>query len=169
MSATSFDGIVLPDDDLVPIAEVQRFLEQQGESGCFLVGAGGRVPVPPELAEVIRQAVDTFRYNQAVDMTSLPLTVTVDQAAPKLRARADQVEEMLDAGTLPFEQGERGRRIPLRDLLAYLRRRREQWYEFVAEDMYADGGVVTDQDRENMRRTRREIYEEKKRRSDGRD
>lgn len=143
----AFDGTYLPGEDPVPMAEVERFLEQEGESGFFLVGAAGRVPVPPELASVLREAVDFFRYNQAVVMTSLPLTVTPGQAAPILQAREDQVEEMLDAGTLPSVGTEHARRIPLRDLLAYRRRVLDDLHESLADTAFYDddSDVVTDE------------------------
>lgn len=167
----AFDGTYLPGEDRVQIADVERFLEQQGDSGFFLVGAAGRVPVPPELAALIREAVDIFRYDQAVSVASLPLLLTVGQAAPILRAREEQVEEMLDEGALPSVQTDHGRRIPLRELLAHEKRRREDFYDWVAEDWDSDGGAVpTDDDQESMRQVRREVAEEsRQRRAEGQD
>lgn len=134
----SFDGTYLPGEDRVQIAAVERFLKQQGDSGFFLVGASGRVPVPAELADVLREVVDIFRYDQAVSVASLPLLLTVDRAAPILRAREDQVEEMLDAGTLPSVHTEYGRRIPLRDLLTYRRRVVDELHEALTDTAFYD-------------------------------
>lgn len=156
-----WDGTYLPGDDTEVVADLERFLDEQGDTGFFLVGGAGRVSVPSELAEVIRTAVATFRSHRAVDMTSLPLALTPGQAAPKLRAREDQVEEMLDDGTLPFEQDGEYRRIPLRDLLAYRRRVLDDFHEALASTaFYDDEDVITDDEPGDVKPMRRAGYEE---------
>lgn len=175
MDVTSpFDGIYLPDADGARMARVEEFLRRHGSLGWlstdrgsgapreryFLVGPDpdDRVEVPEELDEVIRTAVESFRYDRAVDMTSLPLRLTVDQAAMMLETNEEHVNGLFDQGTLPSEHGEGGRRVPLHALLEY--RKQVQGGPY---DNDPDDHLTPEQISERKRLIRREIEEEKRR------
>lgn len=76
-------GIYLPDDDGVPMTKVERFLDRREESGYFLADASGRVPVPPELAQVIRTAVTIFQDYDAVEVLPKSRTLAAEAAVDK--------------------------------------------------------------------------------------
>lgn len=168
ITGSPYDGVFLPGEDRQPIRDVAAFLERHGESGYVLADpdSGDLVRVPPDLAQVIRTAVETLGSQQAVDMTSLPLTLTVEMAAPLLRARENQVEEMLDDDTLPSVEMPYGggRGIPLADLVAYRERVIAEFYDALSDyDPAQDEALTPDQIRERKREIRREMAEERAR------
>lgn len=170
MPITGFpgDGVFLPDEDQQPIRDVVAFLERHGESTYVLADPDTRdqVPVSPALARVIQAAVENLRDQQAVDMTSLPLTLTASMAAPLLNARADQVEEMLDNGTLPSVEMPYGggRGVLLADVVAYKEQVNAEFEEALHDyDPAWDEPLTEEQIRERKREIRRGMAEERAR------
>lgn len=168
VTGSPWDGVFLPEENRQPIQHVAAFLERHGESGYVLADpdSGDQVRVPPDLARVIQLAVRTLGRNRAVDMSSFPLTLTVSMAAPLLNARDDQVEEMLDNGTLPSVEMPYGggRGIPLADLIAYREQVNAEFEEALHDYNPAwDEPLSEEQIRERKREIRRGMAEERAR------
>jgi excisionase family DNA binding protein len=127
----------LSDDDS-HVAEVYDFLRAHEQTGrdlpqprYFLSGSapGDRVELPEEVYRVLRQVVEALQHDLAVTVAPTTKTLTTQQAAELLGVSRPTVIKLLDEQKIPFERVGTHRRILLRDLLEYRKRRRADQYE----------------------------------------
>lgn len=91
-------------------------------------GAGEQVELPHEVYRVLLQVVEAMQANLAVTVVPQAMTLTTQQAADLLGVSRPTVVKLLDEDKIPFERVGTHRRILLRDLLSYRKRRRDEQY-----------------------------------------
>ncbi|WP_216211309.1 excisionase family DNA-binding protein [Amycolatopsis aidingensis] len=137
MSAATKQETYLPGEDEAQVVQVHDFLkahEDMGrgrpESRYFLSGGtpNDRVELPAELYRVLRQVAEALQAGLAVSIAPVTKTLTTQQAADLLGVSRPTVIRLLDEKEIPFEKVGNRRRILLRDLLDYRKKRRAAQY-----------------------------------------
>lgn len=158
----------LPDEG-GQVAEVYDFLQAhegagraRPESRYFLSGAevGDRVELPVEVYRMLQQVVEALQQGLAVTVAPQTATLTTQQAAELLGVSRPTVIKLLGEKQIPFDRVGSHRRIFLRDLLEYRKRRRAEQYaalEATAISPEEEGDVATALRR--MREARRTVAE----------
>ncbi|MDR1442816.1 MAG: excisionase family DNA-binding protein [Bifidobacteriaceae bacterium] len=117
------------------------------------------VELPPELADLLRQAAQAMR--EGVDVAVVPTSrrLTTTQAAHLLGVTRPTVVKLLDAGVIPHSKVGTHRRVALPDALNYRDRLRSSRYHFIAETQ-ADLGdeAPTGQTLADLKAIRRELH-----------
>ena len=80
---------------------------------------GESCPLPPHIAEPIRQLLASMAAGRQVNVTEALDEFTPNEAADVLGVSRTYVKKLLDAGDLPYRTVGSHRRIPRADLLAY--------------------------------------------------
>jgi excisionase family DNA binding protein len=150
-------------DDEGQVAQVNEFLKAHEGTGlehspCYLSGptAEDRVELPVELYRVLRQVAEALQAGLAVSVVPEATTLTTQQAAELLGVSRPTVIRLLDEEKIPFEKIGTHRRIQLRDLLAYRRKRRDAQYAALAATAIDDDEDV-DTTLRRLRVARREV------------
>lgn len=116
--------IVAPEDERSAIASIEEYLESKRGRAARLVGPRkDGVPIPSSLREVLVAAARQLAEGNGVSIMPVMAEVTTQQAADLLNVSRPFVIGLLDKGDIPFHKVGAHRRIRLRDVLAYRRRR----------------------------------------------
>jgi excisionase family DNA binding protein len=126
MTATAEAGVIFPPQDLTALLDLGRFLELHDQAALLLGPDGERVAVPEEVYKVLTAVVEALREGKVVTVVPQTQRLTTQEAADFLGVSRPTLVKLLDLGKIPFEQPGRHRRILFCDLLAYVRRRREE-------------------------------------------
>src|SRR5699024_8409808 len=78
---------------------------------------------PVELREVMHALASCLGYGDDIGGFDADVTITPGQAAMRLRMSRTHLCRLLDDGAIPFHRVGRGRRIQLRDLVAFIQHR----------------------------------------------
>lgn len=123
-TAAGKDPIVAPEEERSAIASIEEYLESKRGRVARLVGPGkDGVPIPSSLRRVLVAAARQLADGNGVSIMPVTAEVTTQQAADLLNVSRPFVVGLLDKGEIPFHKVGTHRRIRLRDLLAYRRRR----------------------------------------------
>lgn len=127
-SAAGQERPVLPPDNLEPMLELSRFLEQHTDPAALIGPDGEQVPLPMEVYEILVQVAAAMRQGKAITVEPLDRVLTTQQAADLLGVSRPTLIKLLEANEIAYERpGEgRHRRLRLRDILEYRDRRREE-------------------------------------------
>ena len=118
------DPIVAPDEERSAIASIEAYLESRRGGAARLVGPNkDGVPLPSSLRRVLVAAARQLAEGHGVSILPVTAEVTTQQAADLLNVSRPFVIGLLDKGEIPFHKVGTHRRIRLKDLLAYRRRR----------------------------------------------
>lgn len=122
------DRTVLPPQDLEPMLELSRFLEQHGQPAALLGPDGEQVPLPMEVYQVLLGVVAAMGDGKAITVAPRDQRLTTQQAADLLGVSRPTLVKLLDEREIPFEQPMSGRhrRLRLQDVLEYQERRRTE-------------------------------------------
>jgi excisionase family DNA binding protein len=126
MTATAEAGVIFPPQDLTALLDLGRFLELHDQAALLLGPDGERVAVPEEVYKVLTAVVEALREGKVITVVPQTQRLTTQEAADFLGISRPTLVKLLDQGKIPFEQPGRHRRILFSDLLAYVRRRREE-------------------------------------------
>ena len=122
--AAGKDPIVAPEEERSAIASIEEYLESKRGRTARLVGPSkDGVPIPSSLRRVLVAAARQLADGNGVSIMPVTAEVTTQQAANLLNVSRPFVIGLLDKGDIPFHKVGTHRRIRLRDLLAYKRRR----------------------------------------------
>lgn len=118
------DPIVAPEEERSTIASIEEYLESKRGRAARLVGpSGDGVPIPSSLRQVLVAAARQLAEGNGVSIMPVTAEVTTQRAADLLNVSRPFVIGLLDKGQIPFHKVGTHRRIRLKDLLAYRRRR----------------------------------------------
>jgi len=123
-AAASKEPIVAPEEERSSIASIEEYLESSRGQAAKLVGPSkDGVPIPSSLRQVLVAAARQLADGNGVSIIPMTAEVTTQQAADVLNVSRPFVIGLLDKGKIPFHKVGTHRRIRLKDLLAYRRRR----------------------------------------------
>lgn len=123
-TTTERDPIVAPEEERDTIASIEEYLESKRGRSAKLVGPGkDGVPIPSALRRVLVAAARQLAEGNGVSILPVMAEVTTQQAADLLNVSRPFVVGLLDKGEIPFHKVGTHRRIRLKDLLAFKRRR----------------------------------------------
>jgi excisionase family DNA binding protein len=123
-NAAGKDPIVAPEEERSTIASIEEYLESKRGRAARLVGPSkDGVPIPSSLRRVLIAAARQLADGNGVSIMPVTAEVTTQQAADLLNVSRPFVIGLLDKGEIPFHRVGTHRRIRLKDLLAYRRRR----------------------------------------------
>lgn len=118
------DPIVAPEEERSTIASIEEYLESKRGRAARLVGPSkDGVPIPSSLRQVLVAAARQLAEGNGVSIMPVTAEVTTQRAADLLNVSRPFVIGLLDKGQIPFHKVGTHRRIRLKDLLAYRRRR----------------------------------------------
>jgi len=118
------DSIVAPEEERSSIASIEEYLDSKRGRAARLVGPSkDGVPIPSSLRRVLVAAARQLADGNGVSIMSVTAEVTTQQVADLLNVSRPFVIGLLDKGEIPFHKVGTHRRIRLKDLLAYRRRR----------------------------------------------
>jgi excisionase family DNA binding protein len=84
---------------------------------------GEEMVIPQSLYAVLVQAIRQLMSGRAISIVPVMAALTTQQAADILNVSRPFLVKLLDQGTMPFHKTGTHRRVYLRDLLAYKRKR----------------------------------------------
>jgi len=168
-TATLVQETYLPEGG-TQVARVHDFLtaHETSQPRYFLMGStpGDQVELPVEVYRVLRKVVDALSQGLAVTVAPLTQTLTTQQAADLLSVSRPTVIKLLDEGRIPFERVGTHRRVLLRDLLEYRKRRRaEQYAALEATSVSLEDEEDLDTALEQLREARRAVASRRQQRS----
>jgi len=123
-ATTDKDPIVAPEEERDTIASIEEYLESKRGGTAKLVGPSkDGVPIPSALRRVLVAAARQLAEGNGVSIMPVMAEISTQQAADLLNVSRPFVVGLLDKGEIPFHKVGTHRRVRLRDLLAYRRRR----------------------------------------------
>jgi excisionase family DNA binding protein len=121
MASISTDPISIPETQEAQIRDLRRMV--QG-GGAKLVGSDGRqAAIPPPVQELLLAILKNLQEGQAISVVPEHRQLTTQRAADILGVSRPFLVGILEGGDIPFSMTGSHRRIYLRDLLDYKRRR----------------------------------------------
>lgn len=116
---------VLPPEDPASLDAITAALS--GERPTSLVGPDGtNAAVPPEILDLLVDAVHALRNGDAVTVAPIATRLTTSQAADILGVSRPTLVKLLQDGAIPYEQPRRHRLLRLDDVLAFRDERSRQ-------------------------------------------
>jgi excisionase family DNA binding protein len=140
MPATAQKTVSLLDSEQRQVQAVERLLHRGVPA--LINPSGERIELPKTVFEVLRTAVKFMSNGQAVTLVPENKVVTTQRAADILGMSRPFFIKLLDSGTMPHHRVGNQRRVYLRDVLAYGKRRdheRMAALDRLAHDAYEAG------------------------------
>lgn len=104
-----------------PLSDLAALLSGGGR--LELSDGAASVPLPPEVADLLRRAVAALESGVAVSLNIHRRLLTTWEAADLLGVSRPTLVKLLDAGEIPYSKPGSHRRIRLEDVLEFRRRR----------------------------------------------
>ena len=134
------EPIALPESEGTQIRELNRML--QGGTPA-LVGAGGeKLKLPDAVFRLLKDIVRNMQLGRAIILIPENQQLTTQRAADLLGVSRPHLIKLLEAGELPYHKAGSHRRIYLRNLVAYQKRRdaeRKLALDRIAKEAYEAG------------------------------
>jgi len=112
---------MLPETENRQIRELNRMLQRGAPA---LVGAGGeRLELPEAVYRLLKEIVRNMQLGRAIVLVPENEQLTTQRAADLLGVSRPYLIRLLESGELPYHKVGSHRRIYLRDLIAYQKRR----------------------------------------------
>lgn len=131
-------GCVFSPRDSGQLADFKAFIAAHEGNPVLTAADGTSMVLPPEVYEVLSQAVDVMVGGSAVSVAALSATLTTTQAAEVLGVSRPTLVKMLDDGKIPFEQLNVHRTLRLADVLAFREHRRRE-RRAILDELTRDG------------------------------
>ncbi|NWF83596.1 MAG: helix-turn-helix domain-containing protein [Bryobacteraceae bacterium] len=137
---TPHQPVVLPESDEAQIRELHRMLQLGSPA---LVGAGGeRLELPNAVYRLLKEIARNMQLGRAIVLIPENQQLTTQRAADLLGVSRPHLIKLLEAGELPFHKVGSHRRIYLKDLIAYQKRRdveRKAALDRIAREAFESG------------------------------
>jgi len=134
------EPVTLPESDEAQIRELNRLL-QLGTAA--LVGADGeRLEMPEVVFRLLKDIVRNMQLGRAIVLIPENQQLTTQRAADLLGVSRPHLVKLLETGELPYHKVGSHRRIYLKDLLAYQKRRdveRKAALDRIAKEAFDSG------------------------------
>lgn len=115
------EPVTLPESDEGQIRELNRMLQLGSPA---LVGADGeRLELPDAVFRLLKEIVRNMQLGRAIALIPENQQLTTQRAADLLGVSRPHLIKLLESGQLPYHRVGSHRRIYLKDLFAYQRRR----------------------------------------------
>lgn len=121
MPVTAQKTVSLPDSEQRQVQAVERLLHRG--VATLINPSGERIELPKTVFEVLRTAVKFMSHGQAVTLVPENKVVTTQRAADILGMSRPFFIKLLDSGAMPHHRVGNQRRVYLRDVLTYGKRR----------------------------------------------
>lgn len=113
--------VTMPPDEKDQIQELYRILQLGSPA---LLGPGGeRLELPESVYHILKDVVRNMRAGRAIMVVPEKQQLTTQSAANFLGFSRPHLIKLLESGVLPFEKVGQHRRILLKDLLAFQKKR----------------------------------------------
>ena len=123
----SREPIVAPQRERPALERIRQALAPKKPGRARLRGPRGEeMIIPQSLYAVLVQAVKELMSGRAISIMPVTAELTTQQAADMLNVSRPFMVKLLEQGALQFHRAGTHRRVYLKDLLAYKRRRDEQ-------------------------------------------
>ncbi len=125
MSSPALKPIALSRAEQPSAQALEHLLNRGMDRGALTVisSAGDRIDLPDPIVEVLRTAVGYLSHGQAVTLIPDNQVITTQRAADLLGLSRPFFIKLLDAGAMAHHRVGNQRRVYLRDVLAYRRKR----------------------------------------------
>ena len=134
------EPIALPESEELQIRELNRML--QGGTPALIGTDGEKVELPHVVFCLLKDIVRNMQLGRAIVLIPENQQLTTQRAADLLGVSRPHFVKLLAAGELPYHKAGSHRRIYLRDLVAYQKRRdaeRKQALNRIAKEAYDAG------------------------------
>ena len=132
--------ITLPDTEQQQVQDLERVLHRGVPA--FVTSAGERIELPGTVFEVLRTAVGFMSHGQAVTLVPDNQAITTQRAADILGMSRPFFIKQLDTGLMAYHRVGNQRRVYLRDVLAFAKKRdaeRLASLDMLARDAFESG------------------------------
>ena len=134
------EPVALPESEEVQIRELNRMLQLGSPA---LVGTDGeRLELPGAVFRLLKDIVRNMQLGRAIVLIPENQQLTTQRAADLLGVSRPHLIKLLEAGGLPYHKAGSHRRIYLKDLVAYRKRRdmeRKSALGRIAKEAFASG------------------------------
>ena len=118
------EPIVAAEEERPALASIEEYLESKKGRVARLVGPNKEgAPIPSSLKRVLVEAARQLAEGNGVSVMPVTAEITTQQAAELLNVSRPFVIGLLEKSQIPFHKVGTHRRIRLKDVLAYKRRR----------------------------------------------
>jgi excisionase family DNA binding protein len=141
MSATVVQPVSIPEAQEAQIRDLRRTLQS---GGAKLVGPNGQeTAIPPAIRDLFLAILNNLQSGNAISIVPEHRDLTTQRAANMLGVSRPFLVGLVEAGSVPFHMVGRHRRIYLRDLLDYKRRRDAARHEAIDQIAKAETAAGT--------------------------
>jgi|SRR5579872_4562350 len=134
------EPIALPESEVVQIRELNRVL--QVGTPALLGADGERLELPDAVYRLLKEIVRNMQLGRAIVLVPENQQLTTQRAADLLGVSRPHLIKLLEKSTLPYHKAGSHRRILLKDLLAYQKRRdvqRKAALDHIAREAFESG------------------------------
>jgi excisionase family DNA binding protein len=134
------EPIALPESEGAQIRELNRML--QGGTPALVGADGEKLELPDTVFRLLKDIVRNMQLGRAIVLIPENQQLTTQRAADLLGVSRPHLIKLLEAAELPYHKAGSHRRIYLRDLVAYQKRRdaeRKRALDRIAKEAYEAG------------------------------
>jgi excisionase family DNA binding protein len=134
------EPVTVPESDEIQIRELNRML-QLGPP-ALIAADGERIELPNAVLRLLKDIVRNMQLGRAVVLIPENQQLTTQRAADLLGVSRPHIVKLMEAGELPYHKAGSHRRIYLKDLFAYQRRRdveRKAALDRIAKEAFESG------------------------------
>lgn len=134
------EPIALPESEDAQIRELNRML--QGGTPALIGADGEKVELPEAVFRLLKDIVRNMQLGRAIVLIPENQQLTTQRTADLLGVSRPHLIKLLESGELPYHKAGSHRRIYLRDLVAYKKRRdaeRKEALNRIAKEAYEAG------------------------------
>jgi len=134
------EPVALPESEAAQIRELNRML--QLGSPALVAADGERLALPDAVCRLLKDIVRNMQLGRAIVLIPENQQLTTQRAADLLGVSRPHLIKLLEAGDLPYHKAGSHRRVYLKDLIAYQKRRdteRKAALDRIAKDAFDSG------------------------------
>ena len=134
------EPVALPESEEAQIRELSRLLKVG--TPALLSAGGERLDLPDAVFRLLKEIVRNMQLGRAVVLVPENQQLTTQRAADLLGVSRPHLIKLLEAGELPYHKAGSHRRILLKDLLGYQKRRdddRKAALDRIAKEAFESG------------------------------